>query len=309
MWKKEEREKEGKTAVERLGLKDTKALVIDPREAIKAIDAARVSLQKAKNLDLSATNAERLLNEAKTVFSNGYYTTAVELAEKCKCIVENEIDKFKETTKAQQLLNSTYSKIKEAEKLGINVSDAKDLHKKAISKFDDEDYEKAIEFANKSRKIAEGEISKYKLKQSREEALNAIGSAQSTLQNAKKLSINTKSEEEKLNNAKLKLDEKDFSNAAKLANECRDSLNLKIKDYKAAERSAKQILEFAYSKIKEAEKLGINVSDAKDLHRKALSEFDKREYEKAIEYAEKCKKAAEDEISRYNHAKEQMQKQ
>jgi len=45
------------------------------------------------------------------------------------------------------------------------------------------------------------------------------------------------------------------------------------------------------------------MSDAKDLHKKAILEFDNREYEKAIEYAEKCKKAAEDEISRYNHAK------
>ena len=70
--------------------------------------------------------------------------------------------------------------------------------------------------------------------------------------------------QEKLNNAKLKLDEENFSNAAKLANECRNSLNLKIRDYKqAAERSAKQSLEFAYSKIKEAEKLGINMSDVR----------------------------------------------
>jgi len=111
-----------------------------------------------------------------------------------------------------------------------------------------------------------------------------------------------------LNNAKLKLDEKDFSNAAKLANECRDSLERKINEYKqAAERSAKQALDSAYSKIKEAEKLGIDVSDAKDLHKKAILEFDNRAYEKAIEYAEKCKKAAEDEIRKYNHAKEQIE--
>ena len=139
-------------------------------------------------------------------------------------------------------------------------------------------------------------------------ALNTINEAHSLLQQAKKLGINTKNEEGKLNNAKLKLDEKDFSTAIKLANECKNSLDLKIKDYKQeAERRAKQSLDIAYSKIKEAEKLGINVSDAKDLHKKAILEFDNRAYKKAIEYAEKSRKAAEDKISRYNHAKEQIE--
>jgi len=138
-------------------------------------------------------------------------------------------------------------------------------------------------------------------------ALNAINEAQSLLQQAKKLGINTKNEEEKLNNAKLKLDGKGFSKAAKLANECKNSLEREISEYRQAERSAKQSLDLAYSKIKEAENLGINVSDAKDLHKKAISKFDNRAYEKAIEYAEKCKKAAEDEIRKYNHAKEQIE--
>ena len=60
------------------------------------------------------------------------------------------------------------------------------------------------------------------LKQLREEALIAINEAHSTLQKANKFGINTKSEEERLNNAKLKLDEKDFSNATKFANECKN---------------------------------------------------------------------------------------
>ncbi len=99
-----------------------------------------------------------------------------------------------------------------------------------------------------------------------------------------------------------------FSYATKLANQCKNSLEQKISEYKkAAERSARQSLDFAYSKMKEAEKLGINVLDAKDLHKKAILEFDNKEYEKAIEYAEKWKKAAEDEISRYNHAKKQIE--
>lgn len=145
------------------------------------------------------------------------------------------------------------------------------------------------------------------LKQLREDALIAINEAQSTLQKANKFGINTKSEEERLNNAKLKLDEKDLSNATKFANECKNHLDEEINEYdEAAKRNANQSLDFAYSKLKEAEKLGINVSNAQDLHKKAILEFDNIEYEKAIGYAEKCKKSAEEEISRYNHAKEQI---
>jgi len=137
----------------------------------------------------------------------------------------------------------------------------------------------------------------------RKKALNTINEAQSLLQKAKKLGISTKWAEERLNNAKRKLDERDYSNATKLTNGCKRGLEQKINEYKkAAERSAKQSLDFAYSKIKEAERLGINVSSAQDLHRKALSEFDNREYEKAKELAEEAKNIALKRKSEYDSA-------
>ena len=116
----------------------------------------------------------------------------------------------------------------------------------------------------------------------RKKALNAINEAQSLLQQAKELGINIEQDEKKLNNAKLKLDGKNFSTATKLANECKNSLNQKINEY------SKEFIDLAYSKIKEAEERGINVSDAKDLHKKAISEFDNREYGRARELAEEA---------------------
>ena len=60
-----------------------------------------------------------------------------------------------------------------------------------------------------------------------------ISEVESLIERAKKIGINTKREEEKLNSAKLKLNEKDFSDATRLAIECKNSLNLKIR-YKHA---------------------------------------------------------------------------
>ena len=217
-----------------------------------------------------------------------------------------ERERKEQYRRASNFISSATTILQKAKSLGLSVTDSEKLLNEAKSLLGKGDYAKAIELANKSKGIAETEIDK-KLKQSREETLNAISKSQSALQNAKKLGINTKREEVKLNEAKRKLDEKDFSNATKLANLCKNSLEQKINEYKkAAERSAKQSLDFAYSKMKEAEKLGLNVSSAQDLHRKALSEFDNREYERAIEYAEKCKKTVEDEISRCNHVMEQI---
>jgi hypothetical protein len=218
------------------------------KEAGEVIDAAKSAIQKAKSFNLAVSDAERLLNEAKSLLGKG--------------------------------------------------------HKALLGKGD---YATAIERANKSKGIAEAEMDK-KFKRLRKEALNAINDAHSALQKAKKLGVNTKWSEEKLNNAKRKLDEKDFPNATKLAKECKSSLDEKINEYKeAAERSAKQSLDFAYSKIREAAKFSLTVPNAINLHEKAISEFDNREYEKAIEYAEKCKKDAEDEISKYNRTKEQIE--
>lgn len=198
------------------------------KEAVKVIDDAESVLQKAKGLNLPIKDAERMLNEAKSLLAKGDYATA-------------------------------------------------------------------IEHANRSKRTAEAEIDK-KLKYLREEAINAISKAQSMLQNAKKLGINTKWDEKKLNNARLKLDERDFSTATKLANECKNSLEQKINEY------LKQSIDLAYSKIKEAEKLGIDVSDAKDLHKKAILEFDNRAYERAKELAEEAKRIALERKSEYDSA-------
>ena len=226
--------------------------------------------------------------------------------------VEREISELKQKIEARErkrkeavkVIDDAESVLQKAKGLNLLIKDAERMLNEAKSLLAKGDYASAIEHANRSKRTAEAEIYK-RLKYLREEAINAISKAQSMLQNAKKLGINTKWDEEKLNNAKLKLDEKIFkplpppyfSNAAKLANECRTSLEQKINEY------LKQSIDLAYSKIKEAEKLGINVSDAKDLHKKAILEFDNRKYEKAIEYAEKSKEIVEDEIRRYNNAK------
>ncbi len=68
-------------------------------------------------------------------------------------------------------------------------------------------YDKALEIdpedatAKSSKEIAEEKLREQE--QKGKEALNAINDAHSALQKAKKLGINTNSEEEKLNNAKL----------------------------------------------------------------------------------------------------------
>ena len=92
-------------------------------------------------------------------------------------------------------------------------------------------FDKAIEIdpehegAKNGKKIAGEKLREQKRKEEteRKKALNAINEVHSLLQQAKNLGINTKWDEGKLNNAKLKLDGKDFSNATKLANECKIS--------------------------------------------------------------------------------------
>ncbi|NIA12013.1 MAG: tetratricopeptide repeat protein [Nitrospiraceae bacterium] len=222
-----------------------------------------------------------------------------------KRTIEEELRKRREK-EAKKCIKSAESVIERTKCLNLAVNNSERLLNEAKSLLAKHDYATAIARANRCKSITESEMDK-KFKCLCEGALNAINDAQSTLHQAKKFGINAKVEEEELNNAKLKLDKKDFLNATKLTKECKSNLNEKINEYKkAVERNAKQSLDFAYSKIKEAKKLGINVSSAQDLHKKAIFEFDNREYEKTIEYAEKGKKSAENEISRYNCAKEQI---
>ena len=177
-------------------------------------------------------------------------------------------------------------------------------------------FNKAVEInpklkrAKENKKIAEGklkereaELKKKEKEKEKNNALKSLEYAHSSLEKAKKLGISTEWEEEKLNNAKFKFDEKDFPNATKLANECKNIWNEKVKEYEEVpKRKARQSLDFVYSKMKEAEALGIDVSSARDIHRKAVLEFDHGGYEKAIEYAEKAKKLANERNAGYDLA-------
>jgi len=96
-------------------------------------------------------------------------------------------------------------------------------------------------------------------------------------------------------------------NVRRVAREALDDIksSYAYRDYlrqREAEKRAKQVIDSTRSKIKEAEKLGINVLNARDLHKKAIFEFDNGGYEKAIEYAEKCKKAADERRTGYDLA-------
>jgi len=167
-------------------------------------------------------------------------------------------------------------------------------------------YDKVIEINPEYDGVFDSKLfamDKLKEQEQQEELLKTnktINDIQTALQKAKKLDINTRVEEKQLDTVKEKITQGSLSVALEFANKCKNSLEQKINE--AAERSAKQSIELAYSKIKEAEKLGINVPDAKDLHRKALSEFDNREYEKAKELAEEAKRIALKRKSEYDSA-------
>ncbi len=172
-------------------------------------------IQRLKQLEreLNSLDTESFGSEVRAIRSKIKDPDSVNL-------VEREISELKQNIKAKErkreeavktidTAKSALQKAKDFNLVNLVVSDAKRLLNEAKSLLNKGDYAKAIERANRSKDIAETEKNK-KFKHLHEEALDTISKAQSTLENAKKLGINTKNEEEKLNNAKLKLDEKDF---------------------------------------------------------------------------------------------------
>ena len=127
-------------------------------------------------------------------------------------------------------------------------------------------------------------------------ALNAINEICSLLQQAEKLGINTIWDEEKLSKAKLKLDRMEISNAAKIADECKNSLKRKIKEYEQKHEHARKSIKEAESVLNDV-KLYEYISDARleRLLDEARREFNAGRYEEAIAKAEECKRIAREE--------------
>jgi hypothetical protein len=263
------------------------------------------NILRLKELDneLNALNTEGFESEFHSIKSKLKDIDSVNQVEQEIAELKLKIDRrARRNEEALNAINTAKTTIQKAKGLELIVNEAETLLNEAESLLANGDYDTAIECANNIKGITDAEMAKKS-----QQLQKLIDEVQFTLQKAKSLGINTELDAEKLTNAKRKFDDADFSNATTLATECKSSLDEKINEYANSEkRSIKESIDFAFSKLKEAEQLGINVSDAHDLHETAISELNKNNFGTAKELAEELEDFINKAENKYREAQGEL---
>ena len=152
----------------------------------------------AKSNNINTTEAENLLNKAKTEFNKGNYKNAYDLATQSKNKIETQIDNLinlanSKINELQNLINKLNSQNIDTEELKTSLTNAK-------TKFNNKEYHLSLTTANQSVALA-----------------NQILTAKQAIDNAKKLINQEKSKgndvsdaEDLLNNAEIEFQNKNY---------------------------------------------------------------------------------------------------
>ena len=203
-------------------------------------------------------------------------------------------EKERTREEALPLLNATYSKIQEAKNLDLNITEAEDLHKKAVFEFDQREYGKVKEYAEKCKKTAEDAISRYNY------AKEQIRTSKDIVKSIKKLTSIPKAEE-LIEKAESALKVGNYENAVKFAKEAEgEALKFK-RDYEKYKQTTDFIssIESEITKIKSS---GVKIPKSADLIEQAKLELNKNNFERAKELGEKAKRIAYERKSGYELA-------
>ncbi|MFQ6056340.1 MAG: CARDB domain-containing protein, partial [Methanosarcinales archaeon] len=284
----------------------------------------------AEDLGLETSDLVELLNQAKSEFANKEYKSVLEKANQTINSAENAIKTSKEKQKlekeqdeqledqyreALELINKTESLIKEAENIGLDSKASEDLEElltKAKTAFNEKYYISAINYAKHCINNTENAIKEFyekqKLEKERKEQLEEqrklaselIKKSENLLQSAKSMGLDTSDIEDLLEKARDAINKKYCINAIYYAESSKRYAENIISEHKEKiEMHRKQSLEIineSEKTLKEAEDLGLDISEFQSLFNQAKDAYDAEDYTKSLEFATQCKSKIDEAI-------------
>lgn len=136
-------------ALDKIGVKPEEYRLI--QKASNSLSTAQFVVTSIKNFGIGVRNVEKTLNQAKKAFDNNDYEEAIELG----VAAEEEARKQEEFyLTAEENIKTSASFIEEIESYGIDVREAKNLLINAKNVIKNEEYNKAVDFSIKAKRLA-----------------------------------------------------------------------------------------------------------------------------------------------------------
>jgi len=238
--------------------------------AIEFFEALKASVKLGKELECDMSSLEAKLKEASTAMDASKYPEVIKLKE----------DSMKEIgASADNIFSLVKAEVVEAKRLGIDITQMRDLLKKAKIAISTEDYLEAFkmmtECSSRANEVLRVHQSTY----------NLISSAAALVAEAKKRDVDVSKVIEMLLEAKKAFEKYDYGRAIDLANRSKAETEKLMILYTAAQRiiSSRENLDIASS-------LGIDTGGFQETLNRAKDAMKNKKYEDALELSERCEK-------------------
>ncbi|UCE37649.1 MAG: hypothetical protein JSW00_19755 [Thermoplasmata archaeon] len=264
---------------------ETLSFIGEHEELTATIIALKSKIEEATKHDIDMSSPMKKLVEAEKSLSAGSFKAVSDLVEECT----NEVTQLTLVHSINEKMEFGKECIEIAKNLEMDTSDAELQLKKTVIYMNNEQFENALNSAQKTAERAE-ELCNVKIS-------DMLSNAYSMIIEAKKIGLDVLTVEVLYQKAEEALELHRYEKAAKYASHSLGEIE-EIRD--ESQRTA-NIINLAGNYIQEAESLKADVSEARKLLEKAFSELKNNEYLASIELGKKCirlaKKAKELKVS------------
>jgi hypothetical protein len=242
------------------------------------LKSAETSIKAAEDKGVGVKDARKALASGTTALKKSDYTTAIYYAKQAQRKVKDAKELHKE---AQEMISSVKAAMYDMKKL--DTKKAENLLSKAEKALKDQSYEKVMEHARNSKKLAEDIKGLY------QKAVDEIEAAKSAIDSGNYMGIHVGKAEDLLKKAQTNLDSQNYPQALNFATQSREIAEGEKNKY----QEASEAVNFAKLIISNAKTFGASVNDAEVLLGRAESALKNKNYTGAISDATRAKDIAE----------------
>ncbi len=243
-----------------------------------SIEVADTTVASLKEMKDDASECEKMLGEAKTLFENKKYTDALSLSEKVMKAGNDQQQKI-----VTDIFSTISNEIRNAENLGMDVSGQVKKLTEAKEAIGRRFFKKAYAILTESKDEMVSILGKHK------ELSDAINSARAQLEEAREKGIDVSTPTRKLEDAEKTLRSQDFKAVSeKIEKFTKDIGRLTI------EHTIKDKMVVSRRCIDIAQGLGMDISDAEMQLKKTAIYMKNRQFENALDAAKKTAEISEE---------------
>ena len=242
------------------------------KKAVNMIGASSSLLPLAEKLNVDITDLNALIDKATTAVKAKDYENSIRFAEECREDIGNRISES-----IAELISTTQSTIDSAEE--INIDEAKESLHQANSFLIEKNYEKAYKYITKGKKAIE--------KNARELAENSLKSLEKNIDIARERGTDVSPLEEQIKNAVDAMKQENYIDVLALTAQAQvDAKKITIKFVEEA-------LSSSISDVADIKNLGIDISNLKEILKKAKTALAFANYDEVFELINKSNEEVE----------------